>query len=135
MIAFGSEDTIFLGSLAPYCSIHDVYEFVRSWNVVLKCLLMRLCDCALVEMGTTLLLRALNHRFIPARFSAAPVFTITISSMIASPILPASILHPHDQSGFAGSTGDCVYISQSVSRTSTRRMQRYIPLPDNMPSP
>jgi len=28
MIAFGSEDTIFLGSLASYCSIHDVYEFV-----------------------------------------------------------------------------------------------------------
>ena len=33
MIAFGSEDTIFLGSLASYCSIHDVYELCLMFEV------------------------------------------------------------------------------------------------------
>ena len=37
MIAFGSEDTIFLGSLSLYCSIHDVYEL---------CWTPRCLDCA-----------------------------------------------------------------------------------------
>ena len=146
MIAFGSEDTIFLGSLASYCSIHDVYEVCLVSEVPADAIVLRwrwvrrysceTCCYSLYKPST------LNHLFIPARFSVPPVFTLIpppvtiISSITSSPILSASILHPHDHNGFAGSTGACA-THQSILLVvpSTRRMQCYIPLRYNMPSP
>ena len=104
MIAFGSEDTIFLGSLASYCSIHDVYELCLMLR--LNCVfevsadaMVRLCaagdgyDVTPVKVYNP---RALNHRFIPARFSVAPVLIHIMSLITSSAVLSASILHPHE---------------------------------------